>query len=205
MKFNIMTSIFAAVLLLSGCITTSGPTDSSGRSIKLTDKGNFAPTESKFNSFTFLQAGPTYKTKRVERNNGTVVSELISWDGGASEFDVEFVREAWFGNSTQDKVEDTARMQKLANEFGISDAKFINVSRPAPKMVGWVASNVDCSFGYFGKRLKTRTHYSNDRGNIDVIVKFKSCGNLSVSPEVIAAKFDEASPADLAVIAGIHR
>ena len=204
MKIGLKLGAIGTALFLAGCVTTDGPTDSMGRSIKLADKGTFQPSDSKFNSFIFLEAGPKYSTQEVERNNGTVLTEVISWDGGHFEFYVEHVRQAWFGDSTQRSIESLSKLEDMAQGFNIPASAFVDVSRPAPKMVGWVASNKDCSIGYFGKRLKTRTHYSNERGNIDTIVAFKTCGALTESPETIAHKFDLASPADLAIIAATH-
>ncbi|WP_417836250.1 hypothetical protein [Thalassospira tepidiphila] len=205
MNIGLKLSVIVTALLLVSCVTTDGPTDSMGRSIKLTEKGNFQPRESKFNSFVFLEAGPKYSTKKIERNNGTVITEVISWDGGHSEFYVEHVRQAWFSDSTQRSIESLSKLEEMAQDLNIPASAFVDVARPAPKMVGWVASNNDCSVGYFGKRLKTRTHYSNERGNIDTIIAFKTCGALTESAETIAHKFDLASPADLAAIAATHR
>ena len=172
-------------LLLTGCVTDQGLTDRSGRSLSLDDEGGFEPSESRFNTFNFLEVSQKYSTQALERDNGRGWTEIVRWDGGKSYVLIQFVNTAWFGRSTEDHALDGEDFRKAAAKLGISEDNFQKIDQVSPRTKGWIAGNENCVAGLFAKRFKKATPYDNDRGYSDAVVEFGGCSQFAVSPEAM--------------------
>ncbi len=176
---------------LTACVTTDGPTDVKGRSLKIDTKGSFTPTESRFNTFAFLKPASDYITEASERNNGQGWMESVYWDSGRSFISIEFINVAWFSSSTERRLADVEIFTKLAKRYPVSQEDFTELDVISPRTRGWLAKNEKCSVGGFAKRFKGPTPYDNDRGLPDAIVRFGTCGDrLIASPEQLVQKID---------------
>lgn len=178
-----------SAVMLSACVTDGGPTDVSGRSLKLEQLGGFQPAESRFNTFMFLEPSRKYITNSTQRNNGQGWSETIIWDGSRSFIEIEYITSAWFSRSTEDRMLDVDNFDIIANRYSIATDAYIQLDQVSPRTKGWIASTPECKVGQFAKRFKKATPYDNDRGYSDAVVRFGTCSDkFLVSAETLAQK-----------------
>ncbi|MHC8493033.1 hypothetical protein ACTU44_09995 [Thalassospira sp. SM2505] len=187
---------------LAACVTTDGPRDVKGQSLKIEDKGTFQPIESRFNTFAFLTPSKEYITHARQRNNGQGWVETITWDSGRSFIEIEFLTTAWFSINTEERMADRTIFSQLAKKFPVSGDSYAELDQVSPRTKGWLANTGKCSVGGFAKRFKSHTPYDNDRGWSDAVVRFGTCGdNFTVSPEELVQKIDLITEADKVSIA----
>lgn len=191
-----------SAIVLSACVTDGGPTDVSGRSLKLEQLGGFQPAESRFNTFMFLEPSSQYMTNSTQRNNGQGWSETVIWDGSRSFIEIEYITSAWFSRSTEDRMLEADNFDVIANRYSIPTNAYVQLDQVSPRTKGWIASTPECKAGQFAKRFKKATPYDNDRGYSDAVVTFGTCSNkLVVSAETLAQKIDLMNDSDKETIA----
>lgn len=176
--------------VLAGCVSDQGLTDAGGRSLSLDSGGSIQPSESRFNTFLFLEPSIAYTTESFERDNGRGHIEEVYTKRRGTFFTIEFVNTAWFSMSTENRMLDQAEFRKLANNFYIPESSYVKIDQISPRIKGWVATTGKCSVGQFAKRFKVMTAYDNDRGNADAVIRFGSCAHLVATPQEIAQRID---------------
>tara|TARA_R100001509_G_scaffold8778_1_gene4949 strand:- start:262 stop:1224 length:963 start_codon:yes stop_codon:yes gene_type:complete len=176
------------LLSLASCASDHGLTDAGGRSLSLSPSGGIQPSESRFNTFLFLEPSVAYLTESFERDNGRGYIEEVYTKGRGTFFSIEFVNTAWFSFSTEDRMLDQSQFRKLANNFYIPESSYVKIDQISPRIKGWIATTGKCSVGEFAKRLKIGTSYDNDRGYADAVIRFGSCSRIIAPPKEIAQR-----------------
>lgn len=186
--------IGGTVLLLTGCVTTNGPVDAGGRSMKLDEMGYFDPIQSRFNTFRFLELSPFYTTNAKQRDNGKGWQETVTWNAGF--IHVEHVTDGWFSRFVEDDMLEGEAFRKLAERYSIDQSNFAKIDIIGSRLKGWVGKQGKCVAGAFSKRTKPLSPYDNDRGYADTAVFFGGCRNFIVTPTSFAQRFNIMSETD---------
>lgn len=192
-------AVLAVALLLSACVT-SGQTDSGGTNMLLTERGQFEPWESRFNTFLLLNPEAEYETKATERDNGNSWWEDIDRADGPGRIHVEHQVMTWFSATTEQSMEDRTLFDTLAAALPHDMSKAVPFDISNRRVRGWSVLTNDCVTAVFSKRLKPPTMYDNDRGLPDTVVMMSGCGFLDVTPEEFAQGLALIEPSDKAAM-----
>ena len=174
----------AALLALSACQTT-GPKDSSGTNMALSEWKTIDASEMDLNLPLLIKQ----KVTRVEyqlRDNA-VYHYRLQLEGGKGFVFTQYYWEAWYGDQSEKVLADRETFEKkvagvLKGDLA-SIAEIRKIERKGGKRTVGFAAVADvknptkgkCFYSDAGYRVKAGTPYDNDFGNIDAVVEIVYC------------------------------
>ncbi|WP_316980038.1 hypothetical protein [Shumkonia mesophila] len=184
----------AGLLLVSACQT--GPVDSGGRGMQLTEWKIVDVAEVDL-TLPLLIAPKVTKAEYQCRDNN-MNHHRLQLDGGKGGIYTQYVVASLYGEETEKSLNDVEKFKTFVSDFVKGDLAGFDevreVKHGSKKSAGFVTiADVKnpvrdkCIFARVGYRLKGRTVYDNDFGNLDTAIDFWYC-----DPNV---KFDDFSRA----------
>lgn len=184
-----------AVLLLSAC-QTDGMRDASGRGVQVSEWKTIDVSEVDLN-LPLLLAQKVTKVEYQLRDN-KLYHHRLHLDGDKGMVFTQYIWDAWYDDAAEKSLDDIEVFKKKLSSIhsgavaGTSDIR--KIERKGKRTVGFAAvSDVrdpakgKCFLSHAGYRVKSKTIYDNDWGNIDAIVVIQYC-----DPAVTIADFSRA-------------
>ncbi len=170
------------LLLISACQTTDR--DSGGRGVQLTEWKSVDVTEVDL-TFPVLIAPETTKAEYQNRDN-IINHYRLQLDGGKGFIYTQRMVMAFYSQKTEKDYHDVEAFKTSVSSYLKDDLvgfdEIREVKHGSKKSIGFAAI-VDvknwvkdkCVFARVSYRLKGRTVYDNDYGNVDTLVSFRYC------------------------------
>lgn len=175
-------AVAAGLSLLAACQT--GPVDKSGRGVHLSEWNEIPVAEV---DLTFPLLAPAKVTRAEYRNRDNQINQhRLEFDGGKGSLATEYFPTAWFADATERRMGDLETFKAaLAKRFEKEFAAFgeiREITHARRKAIGFIADveiqdpgRGRCVFAAGAYRLKGRTSYGNDQGNVDTVVTLHYC------------------------------
>jgi hypothetical protein len=149
-----------------------------GQSINLSK-----PYEIRNSSFTAADDIPDLGAiRRSDRNNGGIFTEYY-YVGLARRVTIEHNTLGFFSDNSTDMLISRKGFMDFLSRVSLQQLNSHIRYLEWPSGRGHVAENDTCSAAVFAKRLKTKTFYSNDRGQPDTAIYVGYCGKMHSSIE----------------------
>ena len=172
----------AGLLLVSACQT--GPVDSGGRGMQLTEWKVVDVAEVDL-TLPLLIAPKVTKAEYMHRNN-RINHYRLQLDGGKGWIFTERAASSWYSDETRKKIGDVEAFRKAASDCFKKDLagfdEIREIKHGSKKSTGFAAivdvksaAKDKCFFARAAYRIKGQTVYDNDFGNADTIVEITYC------------------------------
>jgi hypothetical protein len=176
-------AVAAGLAWLAACQT--GPVDSGGRGVQVSDWQVIDVAEVDLD-FPLLITPRVTRAEYQNRDNQINHHRLLL-DGGNGSITTQRFPDAWYGDKTQEEFADVEIFKAEIAKYFKEDFVGFDEIRPArhavKKSFGFVAivdvkdrAKDKCLMAKMAYRLKPRTFYDNDVGNVDVLARFRYCG-----------------------------
>ncbi len=172
----------AVCALPAACQT--GTVDKGGRSVSLSEWKAVNVSDVDLNLPVLISAKVT--AAEYQNRDNQINHHRLELDGGKGIIVTEHFPSAWYGEATEKRMGDLEVFKAaLAKRFERTFAKFgeiREVSHSSRKSIGYSADVTitdpgrgKCFFAAAAYRLKPRTGYGNDPGNVDTVVTISYC------------------------------
>ena len=110
--------------------------------------------------------------------------------------------DSWYGSSSYNIAQDLDQFMRAARSAGNGVFSRDNVvNHKSGQDFGFTVSNGNCIYGRWAFNLRGTTHYDNDEGEPDTLIKLDGCGILNDDPQIVFRQIRRMNSTDTAVLA----